>query len=322
MASFSIESFLIMIKKTASSFITKFAQELTGNSESISLRHLSEIISLLQQIRAYLRDESPDRTKWLVPQIVELNKKISDEPDAGNLKSYLEEFINHESAAATDLEAPIRSWEKEKLGKNIRAVPSMMEEQSLKYYKWLGSEVSGSGEIVKLGCWLGASTCCLAEGISKNKKLDGKIFAFDSFRWEDWMFQYLDAGLRKRLKPASGNCYLKDFDHFCKPYRKFIVARKGYLYLDNEAGALEPFFWDDKPIKIYSYGLSGDYAYVKKAWDTFSHAFLPNETIVVFEEYGNLQAAGLRFFCRENAGLLIPLHKPFSAAKAFRYIGR
>jgi hypothetical protein len=48
---------------------------------------------------------------------------------------------------------------------------------------------SGVGKIVDLGCWLGATTLCLARGLIQNSGASHNrmIEAFDRFVWEEWM---------------------------------------------------------------------------------------------------------------------------------------
>jgi hypothetical protein len=54
-------------------------------------------------------------------------------------------------------------------------------------------------------------------------------------------------------------------------------------------------------------------------WRVFSPSFQSGSTIVVFNQFGNIPAGEVREFCRQRAPELVPLHKPHSAAKAFRY---
>ena len=48
---------------------------------------------------------------------------------------------------------------------------------------------SGAGKIADLGCWLGATTLCLARGLTQNGGAihNRVIEAFDRFVWEEWM---------------------------------------------------------------------------------------------------------------------------------------
>jgi len=48
---------------------------------------------------------------------------------------------------------------------------------------------SGVGKIVDLGCWFGATTLCLARGLTQNSGASQNrvIEAFDRFIWEEWM---------------------------------------------------------------------------------------------------------------------------------------
>jgi hypothetical protein len=51
---------------------------------------------------------------------------------------------------------------------------------------------SGAGKIVDLGCWLGATTFCLARGLTQNSWAihNRMIEAIDRFVWEEWMNPY------------------------------------------------------------------------------------------------------------------------------------
>jgi len=62
-----------------------------------------------------------------------------------------------------------------------------------------------------------------------------------------------------------------------------------------------------------------DLASNEAMWRVFSPSFCSGSTIVVFNQFGNIPAGEVREFCRRKGPELIPLHKPCSSAKAFRY---
>ena len=133
------------------------------------------------------------------------------------------------------------------------------------------------------------------------------------------MRPYLSADLRNNFKLTNGKAYLDVFLRFCGEYGKMIKPRRCYLYLNGRRGSLAPLEWDGEPIRLFVYDMSSGYSRAKRAWEIFSPSFIQGETIVVFNEYGNLSAQGLRLFCMEQSNVLLPVHKPATSAKGFLY---
>jgi hypothetical protein len=58
------------------------------------------------------------------------------------------------------------------------------------YYAYTRRLFTGTGEIVDLGCWLGATTISLAAGLAANPRPGAsrrRVHAYDRFIWEAWM---------------------------------------------------------------------------------------------------------------------------------------
>jgi hypothetical protein len=64
------------------------------------------------------------------------------------------------------------------------------EEQSL-FKKSVEKVAQLDGAIIDLGCWLGSTTISMAKGL-REAGSDGKIYAFDLFKWDAWMDDYSD----------------------------------------------------------------------------------------------------------------------------------
>ncbi|NEX18792.1 hypothetical protein G3480_00380 [Thiorhodococcus mannitoliphagus] len=68
---------------------------------------------------------------------------------------------------------------------------AMTAESEQQYCEWYASRLySGAGEIVELGCWLGALTNALAAGLSRNRSIPEarrRIQVFDYFQWDEVM---------------------------------------------------------------------------------------------------------------------------------------
>src|SRR5215470_823789 len=74
---------------------------------------------------------------------------------------------------------------------------------------WARYSYSATGRIVDLGCWFGATTLALAQGVSDSAHA-GKhppIEAYDRFVWEDWM-TYVAQGLGVPWKFNPGDDFL------------------------------------------------------------------------------------------------------------------
>lgn len=90
-----------------------------------------------------------------------------------------------------------------------RPIDSMTTPNELTFLRAYGRDLfSGSGKIIDLGCWFGATTAALAEGLSENPRTsDNEIIeAYDLFDWEGWMEPIKDQiGMKVELAP--GECF-------------------------------------------------------------------------------------------------------------------
>ena len=116
----------------------------------------------------------------------------------------------------------------------------------------------------------------------------------------------------------AGNCLLHYFGGYTAPFRHLIDVHQSVLNTveQTDLPALE---WSGAPIAILVMDFAHDRASNEAMWCAFSPSFQSDRTIVVFNQFGNVPAGEVREFCRDKALELIPLHKPHSSAKAFRY---
>jgi hypothetical protein len=87
----------------------------------------------------------------------------------------------------------------------------------------------GRGAIVDLGCFLGATTISLAEGLALNPKAKQKqIHAYDLFRWgEGFELWAKGKGIEGQFK--VGGSFLPEFLRRTAPWRDYIVVHEGDL---------------------------------------------------------------------------------------------
>jgi hypothetical protein len=91
------------------------------------------------------------------------------------------------------------------------------------------------------------------------------------------------------------------------------------LFARAEQTDLPALEWSGQPIAILVMDFAHDRACNEAMWRVFSPSFQNDRTTVVFNQFGNIPAGEVCEFCRDRALELVPLHKPNSSAKSFRY---
>jgi len=285
--------------------------------EAFCMRLLLAIGSL----QSYYREELPSRKSPLLKEFVALLDQLQS---CGLRDSRIEAFLRTsicdlEFANADEI-LQRSGWENELLSHAVSAIPTMLCPETMGYYKWLARTFRGIGDIVELGCWMGCSTCCLAEGLLQNP--DGrfrKIHVFDSFVWRDWMRNYTEDNQILTAGLTDGSSFLDYFWMHCAPYRNLLEVHRSALNTDCDKFDLPEIEWKQKEIGILVMDLDDNRAANEAIWRVFSPSFFSENTIIVFNQYGNVRATAIRQFCAERSRQLIPVHKPNGSAKAFRY---
>jgi hypothetical protein len=262
----------------------------------------SERISLLGDLRAMLLDLDESSLR-----------------DAG-IRSFFEQSVRclEADAAAGTLETA--RGEDEEPSRSVRLIPTMLAAETLRYYKWLARTCEHAGDVVDLGSWMGSSTACLAEGLSQNpRRKHARVHAYDSFIWRDWMRTYTEDPDLLAANIREGDSFLDYFRRYTAPFRHLIDVHQAVLKTGTEQTALPALEWSGGSVAILVMDFAHDRASNEAMWRVFSPSFQSGSTIVVFNQFGNIPAGEVREFCRQRAPELVPLHKPHSAAKAFRY---
>ena len=272
-------------------------------------------------LQTYFHDErSSDKAALLHHLRSVLAEMIESELNDPKARTFIEESIRYlveESAPETIKRS---EWEGEALSKVVRRIPTMLCNQTLKYYKWLARTFAGSGDIVELGSWMGSSTACLAEGLSLNPARQGKsIHVYDSFIWLDWMNIYTEDQQLLAANIREGESFLEYFWNYVGSYRDFIRVHQAALKTGTEQFDQPALEWRQGEIGILIMDFAHDRASNEAMWRVFSPSFQSGRTIVVFNQFGNIPAGEVREFCRGKGRELIPIHKPCGSAKAFHY---
>lgn len=241
-------------------------------------------------------------------------------------RAYLADAATHLSWL--EFQSPLErsAWSGERLGRCMM-IPSMLDDDTKRYYKWLGSNAyTGAGAAVELGPWLGSSTVALLEGLETNPAFAGRrLQTFDSFVWGQWMTESIFPRLATRDVPAPGESFLGLFHHYMGEYRDWVEPKACYLerhaaQLENHPAAQRRFVWSGEPIELLIYDFGVDVWEIDRVWDLLADSFISGRTVIVLNPYGNARSEGLRQFCRDKAIHLRAIHKPQSSAKGFLFI--
>jgi methyltransferase family protein len=272
-------------------------------------------------LQIYLRGEKPREAVSLSSDLRGVLRDLDEFTlDAARIRSFFEESIRHlETDTATDT-LDRAGGKDEELSASVQRIPTMVSKETLQYYKWLARTLQEPGEIVELGSWMGASAACLAEGLSQNPlREQTRIHAYDSFIWRDWMRTYTEAPELLAADIRAGDSFLQYFCGYTEPFRHLIEVHPSVLKTRAEQTALPALEWSKGPIAILAMDFAHDRTSNEAMWRVFSPSFQSDRTIVIFNQFGNIPAGEVREFCRDRTLELVPLHKPHSSAKAFRY---
>jgi hypothetical protein len=274
----------------------------------------------LYDIQHFLSTEDAKRSDDLLDELEELIERF----ECLSLNNqeyirYLRETHLYTSQLKDEPVVERERWKDQQVSAATLSIPSMLYDETIRYYKWLAGSLSGIGEVVELGCWLGSSTSAVAEGLSANQAfVNHKIYSFDSFEWKSWMDDFF-AGNHEIARPLAGDSFLPLFLDYCKRHKDLIEPRICYVAGEGEANTLPAPEWNGNPIELFIYDMGPNSPRLHKVWNTFAPSFISGKTLVVFNEHGNARADEIRRFTLENRRTLVPLHKPATSAKTFLF---
>lgn len=162
---------------------------------------------------------------------------------------------------------------------NVGSIPAMSAEQETAYIeRYARDEYTGRGEIVDLGCWMGATTVAIARGLEGNARpaaTGRKVHAFDRFVWESWMDQFVvDTPLGGRYRPG---------DSFSELFLA-NTAEWGHR-VESHAGDLLRPDWAGQPVEFL-------FVDAMKSWElahsialTFFPCLLPGVSTVMHQDF-------------------------------------
>jgi hypothetical protein len=268
----------------------------------------------------FLRRSLPGarRAQSAIGPLLRLHREQSiNRPD---ILSFIKQSALELSAIPDSL--PAMPWAKEILPPEANEIPNMLEIDAMRYYVWLGRTLGPGGAVVEIGSWMGGSTACLISGLRLNLRIsEPKLHVFDSFIWRNWMCQFATAQVL-RARYQEGDSFTDSFFENCAPFQELLEVTRCELWSKSADSGLPPPRWDRGPISAIVIDHSDRYEANASVWALFAQFFIPDKTIVVFNQYGNLRAEELRRFCRDHRRELMPLHHLACSGRAFLFTGR
>ena len=175
------------------------------------------------------------------------------------------------------------------------------------------NDYSGQGEIVDLGCWLGASTIALAKGLRKNRNKKVRehiVHAYDIFIWEAWMDEcIINTPLQGKYRP--GDSFFEECRERTLPWRDQIKFHKGDL---NEIG------WDGKPIEFLFIDAMKSWDLANSIIQTFFPALLPGTSFVGHQDFAHFGTPWIHLVMYRLREYFEPVYDvPHSWSYVFRY---
>jgi hypothetical protein len=283
--------------------------------------------AVLVRLQAFLLTEAEAERSSLFAELNELLRDFNSLGiDRKEIGKYLDEMTRYVGELLAESPVERHAWETETLGAST-AVPSMQPTGTLRYFKWLGRQLQGCGDVVELGCWLGAVTVALGEGLAAGgASRNPHLYGYDTFRWTKWMERYVVTKMQACFPVLShlhsGDDTLPLYKEFCADYEEMLRPVRGQLYAAaEERSETPPIAWHGAPVELLIYGLDPGFEKLEAAWEIFSPAFIAGRTIFVITSFGKANAEGARRFYLKHACELRALHKPAAPCKGFLYLG-
>jgi hypothetical protein len=223
-----------------------------------------------EETAAWLLQRHPD-----APEVSAFLTKLRIHRDRGADAETAEAWANEPELPPDRVTAPAgggcsRPWRSVLLPSSVTSVRSMSSFEDQKYLTWSTAEIyQARGAIVELGCWLGASTVALAEGL-RRRGMNAVIHSIDRFTWEPYMEAASHAGLQ------SGDDFMPLFVEETREYSQWIVPQKQEL-LDST--------WNGGPIEFLFLDSAKSWEAVNAVMKVFGPHLIPGVSRVIVQDF-------------------------------------
>jgi hypothetical protein len=149
-------------------------------------------------------------------------------------------------------------------------------------------ELKPIGQLVDLGCWLGALTAAMASGVRDNLRLSDdppRIYAYDTFVSQERMPpQFEQVGV---APVAPGDSFLPHFEQAMAPWRKQIEIRVGDVATVG---------WIGQPIALLSLDVLKSLKTANAVIRQFFPTLIPGQSLVFQQDFGAYYSTWIHLF--------------------------
>lgn len=174
---------------------------------------------------------------------------------------------------------------------------------------------TGSGQLVDLGSWLGATVVPLCEGLRFNKNFCKDIHSvhcFDAFVWYDNMFNSVSHYPQAVTKYKVGDSFSEAFRNITQPHKEAITVCECDLSTSE---------WTKMPIEYLLIDALKDWKIARNVTLQFYPYILPNVGIVIHEDFSHHYTSWIHLIQYRLSSFFEPLDlMKGSSAKAFRCV--
>ena len=180
---------------------------------------------------------------------------------------------SHDPPEAVFADAPWTALPDAALGR-AGEVPSMLTSRERRLYVWLATHwARGAGAVVDLGCFVGGSTACLAQGLALAGR-DGPVHAYDRFSAnESAKEKFLYAS---GVPPFEGSDTLALAQRLLAPWEGRVALHRGDI-LDQH--------WTGEPIELLVVDIAKSTAITDHVAAQFFGALIPGRSVLVHQDY-------------------------------------
>jgi hypothetical protein len=162
-------------------------------------------------------------------------------------------------------------WKRSSEPSWVPTAATMLNPEELRMLKWLTSTYyTGQGAIIDGGCFLGGSTCALAQGL-RDAGRTNKIDSYDLFVAEDW-----SASMYGKDKFVAGDSIRPLFDANVRAYADLLTVHHGDILADP---------WGGRPIEILFIDVAKTVAINDMIISNMFTCLVPNLSIVIQQDY-------------------------------------
>jgi hypothetical protein len=187
----------------------------------------------------------------------------------------------------------------------------MIVEQECDWFRTYAADIySGTGAIVDLGCFVGSTTICLAQGLSANRAAKtARIHAYDRFLWEDWMQSWWEAkGLP--TPELEADSFLPEFLKQTSPWKDQIIVHPEDLAVSR---------WDNGPIEFLLVDVMKSSDVAESVARNFFGFLIPGKSYIAHQDFAHSWTSWihlLQFRLRDSFTVAADISK--SATVVFR----